>query len=460
MTLDARASERLRQNNEAEVPARLRIPDEQGKVAERDVSLRIKGGDGSRRGLDEKPAFKVAFPKGERLFGLEGLTLNNMVQDHTMAHEALGYPVYDALGIVVPHAGFATVEVNGEPYGLYVNVETIDKSFLARRFGSADGILYEGAYGVDLRAADIGKFELHLGADPGRARLTALVQAVDAPGDGLFYGDHPLINLPTFLRMTATEGIVEDWDSYFRSNNYRIYWVPSASQWVFIPTGIDQTFVANETPVLGAAGLLFQKCLSSERCAREFQATVGDVLEQIEHMNLPARLDKILHLIGPASEADARKPYDADRMHGARDRLYGFLKRRPAEVRAALACVDEERAGVLGACSGVIVERTANECLEVVPPDADENAGQLGIAACTGTFNERWRVKPSGGGVRLSPVDQPDRCVRAMAESTTTAFAWAACDSAGALLALSNGSELHFDGSASSNWHIRRSIYE
>ena len=163
-----------------------------------------------------------------------------------------------------------------------------------------------------------------------------------------------LINLPTFS-VLRRGGHRRGLGQLLRSNKYRIYWVPSASQWVFIPTGIDQTFVANETPVLGAAGMLFQKCLSSERCAREFQATVGDVLEQIEHMNLPARLDKILHLIGPASEADARKPYDADRMHGARDRLYGFLKRRPAEVRAALACVDEERAGVLGACSGVIV---------------------------------------------------------------------------------------------------------
>jgi hypothetical protein len=397
LSLDPSAIAQLDTNNDSVVPARLRVVDDHGLLIERAASLRIKGGEGSRRALNEKPAFRIVFAKGEDVFGLDGFTLNNMVQDHTMVHEALGYAFYDALGVPVPRTGYARVAINGQPYGLYLNLESIEKSFLMRRFGDADGILYEAAYGVDLRESDIDRFQLHVGHDPDRAQLRALVQAIATPGDAVFYGDHPLVDRRAFLRMTAGEGILEDWDSYYRSNNYRIYWIPSAAHWVFIPTGIDQTFVSNSTPVFGATGLLFQKCLASERCTREFDATVGEVLHQFEHMSLAARLDETLRLIGSASDADLRRPYDAERMHGARDRLRGFLARRPAEVRSALACVNEERAGTTGACAGVIVKRAANECLEVVPSESDDETGACGVRGMHGDTQRAMACGPGLG---------------------------------------------------------------
>ena len=69
-----------------------------------------------------------------------------------MLHEALGYQVYAAAGVAVPETGYVRLTVNGQDRGL-LNVETIDAHFLERRFGDSGGILYEGAYGVDLRRA-------------------------------------------------------------------------------------------------------------------------------------------------------------------------------------------------------------------------------------------------------------------------------------------------------------------
>jgi len=446
-TLDPPARAALQKNIDAEVAARMRIPDERGTLREHLISLRIKGGFGSKRALDEKPAFKATPSKGDRLFGLDQVTLNNMVQDHTMVHETLGYQFYDALGLPVPRTGYARVTVNGEPYGLYLILESIDKQFLARALGDDTGILYEGTYGADLRVADVNKFQLHSGSDPGRARLRSLVRAVNTPGDSIFYGD-PLIDVHAFLRLTAAEGIIEDWDSYFHSNNYRLYWNPSANRWTIIPTGIDQTFVATSTPAFGATGLLAQKCLASERCTHEYESAMADMVARFEQMNLPARLEETLRLIGPASQADTRRPYDDERMNGARERLRGFLERRPREVRATLACVDEERKGTLGACAGVIVKRSEHECLEVVPDDADENAGGVGIAACTGTFNERWRVTPVNGGVLLSATADPQKCVAAKTEGDQAKLGWAACNSGAATAFPPN------------SWHIQRSIFE
>ena len=276
--------------------------------------------------------------KDDRFFGLEQLTLNNMVQDPTMMHEALGYQVYEAAGVRVPSTGYARVSVNGQAYGLYLNVETIDRHFLKRRFGDDGGILYEGAYGVDLRAADAEKFELHEGKDPGRAQLKTLIRALDAPGDDVFYGRDSLVDTPSFLAMMAAGSLLEDWDNYYRSNNYRIYWNPSAGRWVFIPTGIDQTFVSNSTTVFGATGLLFQKCLASERCTKEYAANVRDVADRFEGLGLPARMDALLAVIDAAAQDDPKKTYDAAKMGAARDAMRVFIAKRPDQVRAALKC--------------------------------------------------------------------------------------------------------------------------
>ena len=48
------------------------------------------------------------------------MTLNNMVQDPSMVHEALGYEVLRAAGIPAAHTGFAYVRVNRKGYGLYL----------------------------------------------------------------------------------------------------------------------------------------------------------------------------------------------------------------------------------------------------------------------------------------------------------------------------------------------------
>ena len=266
LTFDDAAQQSLVAASDTDVPAKMTFRDASGAEKTYDVKIHIKGHLGSRRSVDGKPAFKVKLGKDDRFFGLEHLTLNNMVQDATMLHEALGYQVYEAAGVKVPTTGYARLTVNGQAYGLYLNLETPDAHFLKRRFGDDSGILYEGAYGVDLRAGDVEKFELHEGEGSPSRNTQGTYPRARCPGRGHFLWRSPQVDTASFLAMMAAEALLGDWDSYYTSNNYRIYWNPSASRWFFIPTGIDQTF--GSTTVFGATGLLFQKCLASERCTR------------------------------------------------------------------------------------------------------------------------------------------------------------------------------------------------
>ena len=105
------------------------------------VGIRLKGNH-SFRELSDKPSFKIKFNEyvpGRRFLGLEGLTLNNMVVDASMAREWIGYRVFRELGVPAPRTGYAEVWLDDERYGLYLVLEPYDDEFLERVFEDPSG---------------------------------------------------------------------------------------------------------------------------------------------------------------------------------------------------------------------------------------------------------------------------------------------------------------------------------
>jgi hypothetical protein len=211
--------------------------------------------------------------------------------------------------------------------------------------------------------------------------------------------------------MMAAGTMLEDWDNYYQANNYRIYWNPTASRWVFIPTGIDQIFGSGAVAVFGARGLLFQKCLSSERCTNEYAAAVRDVANRFERLGLHGRIDALLAVIDAAAQDDPKKFYDAATMKTAREEMRTFIGTRPDHVRAVLSCLDGGREFEIGGCAGVVtVNAAVNQCLEVVPDGAARNEGGVSVAPCQGTPHQRWRLVAAGGAFQLASVSA-GRCL-------------------------------------------------
>jgi len=104
-----------------------------------DVGIRLKGGaNGSFRTLSGKAAFKLKFNKfvkGQKFEGLEKMTLSNMLEDSSMIHETLTYAAFRAAGVPASRTGYADVRVNGDDFGIYLNIETLDDLALERWFG-------------------------------------------------------------------------------------------------------------------------------------------------------------------------------------------------------------------------------------------------------------------------------------------------------------------------------------
>ena len=115
----------------------------------KNVAIRAKGNTSlsSVRSMGSRRySFKLEFDHneaGKSLDGLDKLCLNNLIQDNTMMKDYLVYRMMADFGADSPLCSFVWITVNGEDWGLYLAVEGVEDSFLARTYGSDAGELYK-----------------------------------------------------------------------------------------------------------------------------------------------------------------------------------------------------------------------------------------------------------------------------------------------------------------------------
>lgn len=303
-----------------------------------DVGIRLKGGHGSFRPLSGKAAFKVKFShsvKGQKLLGLKTLTLNNMAQDPSMVHEALAYEAFRGAGIAAPRTGYAYVRVNGEDYGLYLNVETLDDVALPRWFETT-GHLYEGAYGSDLTPGGAAAFEVDEGDEDDLKDLEALIAAANLEAGDWSDGMGGAADLSQMARMWAVERYTGHWDGYsgnvgaFWPNNFYLH-SDAAGEFTMLPWGTDQAWT-NTLPFEGDGGLLFDRCLADASCATAYEGALIEVSETVAGLELDARAAAIFALLSPWQQLDPRREYSVAAIAEAVEATRSFIAARPGEL--------------------------------------------------------------------------------------------------------------------------------
>ena len=91
-------------------------------------------------------SFKVEFDHyqaGSTYHGLDKLSLNNLIQDNTYMKDYFSYTLMNKMGVAAPLCSFVQINVNGEPWGLYLAVEGVEDAFLQRNYGKDHGELYK-----------------------------------------------------------------------------------------------------------------------------------------------------------------------------------------------------------------------------------------------------------------------------------------------------------------------------
>jgi spore coat protein CotH len=211
----------------------------------KNVGIRKKGFLGSLS--MEKPSLKLRFDKFEDdqlLAGLSRMTLNNMIQDPSLLNACLGYAVMAKAGLPAPRCNFARVAVNGQDFGVYAHVDSIKKPFLAQRFTSDEGNLYEATLS-DFRTMYRGTWEKKTNEkEDDWSDLDAAVEALKADDAELIPALDAVFDLDAFYTFWAAEILIGHWDGYAGNlNNTYLYADPSDGRFRFIPWGVDSAFL-------------------------------------------------------------------------------------------------------------------------------------------------------------------------------------------------------------------------
>ena len=274
------------------------------------IGVRLKG-ENSFLGIHEKPSFKLKFDvyvDGGEFLGLEELTLNNMASDMTMMHERLCYQVFREADVPASRAHHARVFVNDDFYGLYVNVETVDRRLIRRWFEDDGGTLFEG-WDVDFYPEYVDAFQLEFGEED-RSAIAGLAEALEMEdADEALEAAEEFVDLEAFGHFWAVTAVTGQFDAYpYHPDDFHLYHDPTSGVLHFLPWGTDESFLGGYS-VGWIMGRLAIRCTESPSCLEDWAWDVWDTLDRVEEMDWLAEFDRIDEQIADSVAEDDRKPY-------------------------------------------------------------------------------------------------------------------------------------------------------
>jgi hypothetical protein len=225
------------------------------------IGFRLRG---NTSRYSKKKSFKISFNEyvpGRKYQEVKKINLNGQHNDPTMIREKLFYDLWKKSGMVERRTCFVKVYINNAYYGLYTNLEEMEKEWLSLVFPSDSGNLYKCTYPADL---------VYLGSDQERykdlenstatggrvydlqtnkseddySRLVDLITVLNKKPDAQFVINvSQILDVDIFLRALALDVATGNWDDYgYNRNNYYLYDNPSDHKFHFITYDPDNTF--------------------------------------------------------------------------------------------------------------------------------------------------------------------------------------------------------------------------
>lgn len=221
------------------------------------VGFRLRG---NTSRASKKKSFKVSFntfTNGGKYHGVEKMNLNGEHNDPSVMRSKIMWDILRRWDIPAPRANHVRVYINGNYYGIYINVEHIDEEFAKSRFGNNDGNLYKCLYPADLayRGADPENYRIWNGSRwvyelttneeeddfSDLAEFIGILHNSDAAA--LSCNLDRVFNTPDYLKIMAAQIFCGDWDGYiYNRNNFYLYHNTRTGKFEYIPYDVDNTF--------------------------------------------------------------------------------------------------------------------------------------------------------------------------------------------------------------------------
>jgi hypothetical protein len=340
-------------------------------ITVRNVGVRSRGS-GTRNPF--KPGLRVDFNRylsNQEFLGLKAVDLKNMYTDPSLLRESVAMKLYARLGIAAPREAHARLYVNDEYIGVYVAVESIDRTFVSRAFGTSEADAERGGYLFEYRWTFPYGFE-YLGSDlrayaplfePKTRDTDAIAnlygpieemirEASESPDQSYAPVVGSSIDLPLLMKYLAVELFTVEWDGFtgnWGTNNFYLYRFRETGRSQLIPWDRDHAFVWDEANALDfiqapitlrletnvvarramAAPSLRQSYLDAlAQCARiAAEPAAGDARGWLER-----EVDRQARQIAGSVAGDPVFPFSFDQFQSEVEFLLTFARLRPSLV--------------------------------------------------------------------------------------------------------------------------------
>lgn len=322
------------------------------------IGFRLRG---NTSRYSAKKSFKVSFntwESGRKYHGVEKMNLNGEHNDPAVARAKFCWDLCRELEIPAPRSNHVRVYINGNYYGLYLNVEHIDEEFVDLRFGNQSGNLYKCLWPADLNYLgdnpDLYKYEnggrraYELKTNESLDDYSDLAHFIDVlnntPIDELECEIEKVFNVQDYMKVAAMDVFTGNWDGYiYNKNNFYLYRNAQTGKFEYIPYDLDNTFgidwfgidwgqrdiYAWENP--GEYRPLFERLMEIQKYRDWFSWYMSQIIDEMNSPEFFDRMNAVKNLIYPYVQNDPYYPLDYG--YSASDFLQAYTSFNQAHVK-------------------------------------------------------------------------------------------------------------------------------
>jgi hypothetical protein len=130
------------------------------------------------------------------------------------------------------------------------------------------------------------------------------------------------------MAMCAVIGQFDSFPYSIPGDDYFVYADPARNKLVFMPWGMDETFMAGDFDVNNMHSILATTCQASPSCWSAYKEQVWSVLAVAESHGWEAEAARVAAQIAPYVAADPRKPYTAEQVATFQNNMHWFIDDR------------------------------------------------------------------------------------------------------------------------------------
>lgn len=279
---------------------------------------------------------------------------NAEFDDPSIIRNALSFAFFPLLGVPAPRTKHVLLMINGQPRGVYLEIEGVEKLFFRRRNIGASSLFYAvnnsadfGLYSPEtkrLKSSLLSGYEYRFGYASERTRLKSFIRGLNSlkgsQGDAFIKSR---LDIDNYLSWLAGAVLTGNYDGF--EQNYAIYRSRKTSKLRMIPWDYEGTWgrncygrmVASDLVAVAGYNFLTRKLLGYSSFRKRYKTILQKALNgPFTESKLMPIVERMLGQVSPYVREDATRRWSYGDFLGESSVIRGYIRERRAIVRAEL----------------------------------------------------------------------------------------------------------------------------